>query len=333
MKILVTGSGGFVGHWLARRLKADGHFVRGVDIKLPEWCHLDIDEFRVLDLRNYGVCYAACADMDMVYHLAADMGGIGHISTHHAEILHNNLLIDTHMIEAAREAGVKRYLYTSSACTYPEYNQTTPDAAPLKESEVYPALPEATYGWEKLTGEKLCEHYQKDYGLETRVSRFHNVFGPEETWDGGREKAPAALSRKIAAAKLKGESEIELWGDGVQRRSFVYITDVVDGLIALMNCDYSGAVNIGNDYTVSINELAQILMEIAEYPVTIKHVDGPQGVRGRNSDNTLARQVLPNWKPEVHLKDGLAIVYKWVEQQVIEREVSRKKENPSLVSA
>lgn len=245
------------------------------------------------------------------------MGGIGWIATHHAEILRNNLLIDVNVIEAARLAGVKKFLYSSSACVYPEYNQTDPDAPPLKEHEVFPALPEAAYGWEKLTTEKLCEHYRKDYGLDTRITRFHNVYGPEETWQGGREKAPAALSRKIAIAKMRGDKEIELWGDGVQRRSFIYVSDVVSGLIALMNSDFQTAVNIGNDYTVSINELAKMLMEIAEYPVTIKHVDGALGVRGRNSDNTLARKVLPNWKPEISLKDGLTTVYKWIESQVL----------------
>lgn len=319
MRILVTGAGGFIGHFLVNKLKELGHYVRGIDIKYPEYCFSGADEFRPLDLRRYGVCVAACEGMDRVFHLAADMGGIGWITTHHAEILHNSLLIDLNMIEAAKETGVKRFLFSSSACVYPEYNQETPDAAPLKEHEVYPALPEAAYGWGKLTTEKLCQHYQNDYGLETRVTRFHNVYGPEETWDGGREKAPAALSRKIALAKLMGKHEIEVWGDGIQRRSFVYVTDVVDGLIALMDSDYSGAVNIGNDYTVSINELAEMLAKIADWPVTLKHVEGAQGVRGRNSDNTLARAVLPGWHPQVGLEEGLTIVYRWIEKQVAEK--------------
>jgi len=316
MRILVTGAGGFIGHHLAAHLRSLGHFVRGADIKFPEYSGLNCEEFRLLDLRKPDHCAKAVEGMDRVFHLAADMGGIGWISTHHAEILHNSLLIDLNMIEAAKQAKVQRFLFSSSACVYPEYNQTTVDAAPLKEAEVYPALPEAAYGWGKLTTEKLCEHYQKDYGLETRITRFHNVYGPEETWEGGREKAPAALSRKIAIAKMNGTHEIEMWGDGEQRRSFIYVTDVVRGLVALMDSDYSGAVNIGNDYTVSINELAAMLSSIAGWPITVKHIDGALGVRGRNSDNTLARQVLPSWRPEVGLEHGLTAVYKWIEEQV-----------------
>ena len=315
--ILVTGAGGFIGHWLVQHLVERGHHVRAVDIKAPEFSTSVASEYDYCsDLRSFENCEAAVRDMDEVYHLAADMGGIGWITTHHAEILHNSLLIDLNMIEAAKNAKVRRFLFSSSACVYPEYNQQEPDAAPLKEAEVYPALPEAAYGWGKLTTEKLCEHYQKDYGLETRRTRFHNVYGPEETWEGGREKAPAALSRKIAYAKAEGAKEIEVWGDGQARRSFIYVTDVVKGLVALMDSKYGGAVNIGNDYTVSVDELATMLMEIAEYPVSFKHIAGAQGVRGRNSDNTLARQVLPGWRPEVPLKEGLTTVYRWIERQV-----------------
>src|SRR5579864_1736718 len=318
--ILVTGAGGFIGHHLVRHLEALGHSVIGADVKPPEFS-ASPKNFETADLRIATAAYRVMQKnpkIDHVYHLAADMGGIGWITTHHAEILSNSLLIDLHVLNAAKELGVKRLLFSSSACVYPEYNQETTDAAPLKEHEVYPALPEAAYGWGKLTTEKLCEHFMKDYGLETRVTRFHNVYGPEETWTGGREKAPAALSRKIAIAKLRGEKEIEMWGDGEQRRSFIYVSDVVKGLVSLMESDYSGPVNIGNDYTVSINELVQMLSEIAEYPVTFKHVSGAQGVRGRNSDNTLARKVLPEWKPEVGLREGLTITYKWIEQQVNE---------------
>lgn len=318
MNILVTGGGGFIGHWLVRDLVKQGHHVRAVDIKEPEFSPNEATDYNYhCDLRDRDLCREAVYGMDLVYHLAADMGGIGWITTHHAEILHNSLLIDLNMIEASRRAKVSKFLFSSSACVYPEYDQETPDAAPLKEHEVYPALPEAAYGWGKLTTEKLCEHYMKDYGLETRRTRFHNVYGPEETWDGGREKAPAAISRKIAFAKLRGENEIEVWGDGLARRSFIHVSDVVKGLQNLMASDYSGAVNIGNDYTVSVDELARMLMNSAHYQVRIKHIEGAQGVRGRNSDNTLARKVLPNWKPEVGLREGLSETYQWIEKQVM----------------
>lgn len=316
--VLVTGAGGFIGHHLVKHLRGLGHTVRGVDIKSPEFVPTAAHDFFTLDLRDALNCKLAVHGMDEVYHLAADMGGIGWISTHHAEILGNSLRIDLNMIDAAKDEKVRKFLFSSSACVYPEYNQETTDAAPLKESEVYPALPEAAYGWGKLTTEKLCEHYSKDYGLETRITRFHNVYGPEETWQGGREKAPAALSRKIALAKMQGDSEIEVWGDGLQRRSFIYVTDVVKGLVSLMDSDYSGAVNIGNDYTVSINELAEMLLDIAKHSVKLKHVTGALGVRGRNSDNTLARKVLPKWRPEVSLHEGLTVTYKWIEKQVYE---------------
>lgn len=319
MRICVTGAGGFIGHHLVRHLKSLGHWVRGVDIKYPEFTVDESDEFLKLDLRSAMNAYEALSSVDRVFHLAADMGGIGWISTHHAEIMSNSLLIDLNVLNAAKEASVDRLLFSSSACVYPEYNQTTANAAPLKECDVYPALPEAGYGWGKLTTEKLCEYFRKDYGLETRVTRFHNVYGPEETWDGGREKAPAALSRKIAMAKLEGKHEVEMWGDGVQRRSFIYIDDVVRGLVSLMESSYAGAVNIGNDYTVSINELGNMLSRIAEWDVHFVHVPGSLGVRGRNSDNTLARKVLPNWKPTVKLEEGLRTTYAWIEQQVKER--------------
>lgn len=312
-----------MGHWLVTHLRSLGHYVRGVDLKQPEFSTSDANEFMFGDLRDKNIANTVLEQQEYVFHLAADMGGIGWITTHHAEILSNSLQIDLNVLQAARRASVKRLLFSSSACVYPEYNQETEDAAPLKESEVYPALPEAAYGWGKLTTEKLCEHFMKDYGLETRVCRFHNVYGPEETWEGGREKAPAALSRKIALAKLRGEREVEVWGDGHQRRSFIYVSDVVNGLVALMASSYSGAVNIGNDYTVSINELAEILMDAAQYPVKLKHIDGAQGVRGRNSDNTLARETLPDWRPLVDLREGLKTTYKWIEEQVLTRYVAQ----------
>jgi len=315
-RILVTGAGGFIGHHLVSHLKKLGFWVRGADIKYPEFSTVDADEFFVLDLRSASACNHAADGIDEIYHLAADMGGIGWIKTHHAEILRNNLLIDLGMIDAARYRSVKKFLFSSSACVYPEYNQDVPDAAPLKEHEVFPAQPEAAYGWEKLTTEKLCEYYRKDYKLDTRVTRFHNVYGPEETWTGGREKVPAALSRKIAIAKRHGHKSIEVWGDGLQRRSFIYVSDVVRGLVALMDSTFQEPVNIGNDYTVSVDELAHRLIQISGYPVDLEHIVGIEGVRGRNSDNTLANKVLPQWAPEVPLSEGLQKTYLWIEKQV-----------------
>jgi nucleoside-diphosphate-sugar epimerase len=253
--------------------------------------------------------------VDEVYALAADMGGMGFISSHHAQILHNNSLINIHTLEAARENGVRRYLYTSSACVYPEYLQTEADVTPLREEDAYPAQPQDAYGWEKLIAERLCTHYRQDYGLETRIVRFHNIFGPYGTWDGGREKAPAALCRKIARAKLSGAAEIEIWGDGEQTRSFCYIDDCVKGIYKLMRSDYPEPLNLGQDRMVTINQLADMIADIAGISIVKKHVPGPQGVRGRNSDNTRLRQVL-GWEPEISLEVGLARTYAWIEEQV-----------------
>ena len=315
IKVLVTGAGGFIGHHLVTFLKCQGYWVRGVDNKYPEYCLTDADEFELLDLRRWDNCLQATRGIDEVYALAADMGGMGFISSHHAEILRNNALINIHTLEAARLKGIQRYLYASSACIYPEYLQTDADVTPLKEEDAYPAQPQDAYGWEKLMAERLCLHYREDYGLATRIVRFHNIFGPLGTWDGGREKAPAALCRKVAVAKLTGSYEIEIWGDGEQTRSFCYIDDCVTGIYKLMRSECAEPLNLGQDRLVTINQLADMVAEIAGVRIVKKHMPGPQGVRGRNSDNTRLRQVL-GWEPEIALEEGLTRTYAWIEEHV-----------------
>lgn len=313
-KVVVTGAGGFIGHHLVSRLKEEGYWVRGVDLKVPEFTEMDADEFEVLDLRRPDHALQALRGADQVYALAADMGGMGFISANHAQILHNNALINLHTIEAARLMAVSRYLYSSSACVYPEYLQTEADIRGLREQDAFPAQPQDAYGWEKLITELLCRYYREECGLETRTVRFHNIYGPYGTWVGGREKAPAALCRKVAEVDDGGS--IEIWGDGEQTRSFCYVDDCVEGIIRLMRSDHPDPLNLGTDEMVTINELARMVIEVSgKRGVTIEHVQGPQGVRGRNSDNSLLREVL-GWEPRTRLIDGLAPTYRWIEKQV-----------------
>ncbi|CAI9086662.1 NAD-dependent dehydratase [Candidatus Methylacidiphilum fumarolicum] len=313
-KALVAGAGGFIGHHLVNFLKEKGYWVRGVDIKEPEYEKSRSDEFYLLDLRYWGNCLEATKGVDEVYQLAADMGGIGYISGNHAEIAKNNILINTHMLEASYQNGVKRYFYSSSACIYPSYRQQSVDVIPLKEEDAMPADPEEGYGWEKLFAEKLCQYYQEDKGIETRIARFHNVYGPLGTYKGGREKAPAAICRKIALAE--DSSEIEVWGDGKQTRSFLYIQDCVEGIYLITQSDYPKPLNLGSEELVTIDQLVEMTAKVANKNIRIRHnLSKPQGVRGRNSDNSKLYKIT-GWRPKFPLLEGLKLTYPWIAERV-----------------
>jgi GDP-D-mannose 3',5'-epimerase len=314
---VVAGAGGFIGGEMVRSLERQGMRVRAVDYKpLQHWFHRsDRSENLVGDLKDRDFAFAATRGAELVYNLAADMGGMGFIENNKALCM-LSVLINTNLLMAAQEHAVRRFFFASSACVYPDYRQQDADVEALKETDAYPAMPEDGYGWEKLFSERMCRHFREDFGLQTRIARYHNVYGPHGTWDGGREKAPAAIARKVATAVLSGTDEIEIWGDGRQTRSFTYIDDCVAGTHLLMQCEFNEPLNIGSDEMVSVNQLVDIVEEIAGVKLRRRYqLDAPKGVRGRNSDNTLIRQVL-GWSPSIALRDGMERTYRWVFDQV-----------------
>ncbi|MEQ9324686.1 MAG: NAD-dependent epimerase/dehydratase family protein [Polyangiaceae bacterium] len=313
---LVCGAGGFIGNHLVKRLKSEGYWVRGIDLKFPEFSDTAADDFLLGDLRDPEVCRRACGvPMDEIYQLAADMGGAGYIFTgdHDADVMHNSATINLNMVDIARKTNAGKIFYSSSACIYPERNQIDPDNPNCAEDSAYPAHPDSEYGWEKLFSERLYLSYHRNYGIPVRIARFHNIFGPEGTWTGGREKAPAALCRKVAEAPDGGE--VEIWGDGLQTRSFLYIDECLEGVRRLMRSKFLGPVNIGSNEMVTINELAMLAAGVAGKKVMLKHIEGPQGVRGRTSDNQLIADQL-DWAPTEPLKTGIEKTYRWIDEQV-----------------
>ena len=313
---IVCGAGGFIGGHLVNRLKSEGYWVRGVDLKENEYGNMNADNFVIGDLRDPRVCEALFdRQFDEVYQLAADMGGAGYIFTgeHDADVMHNSATINLNMVHLSHKYGVRKIFYSSSACMYPEYNQLDPDNPKCSEDSAYPAAPDSEYGWEKLFSERLYLAYQRNYGLEVRIARFHNIFGPQGTWTGGKEKAPAAICRKVAEASDGGV--IDIWGDGKQTRSFLYIDECVEGIRKLVDSDFSGPVNLGSDEMITINGLAEMATKISNKKLGINHISGPQGVRGRNSDNALIKEKI-GWAPSWPLEKGMALTYKWIQKQV-----------------
>ena len=309
-RALVTGAGGFIGHHMVKFLKANGYWVRGVDIEPPAFEETEADEFQLIDLREFESCRTATREVEEVYQLAADMGGIGYITEFRADVARNNVLINAHMLEASSENEVSRYFFSSSACIYPMYLQESPDVAPLKEEDALPAQPEEGYGWEKLYAEKLCQYYLEEGKLLTRVARFHNIYGTFGTYEGGREKAPAAICRKLALAR--DGDDVEVWGDGEQTRSFMYVDDCVEGIYRILHSEHPDPLNLGRDDLISVDDLVDLVARIAGKTVGKTHqMDAPQGVRGRNSDNSRLREVL-GWEPEITLEVGLERTYRWI---------------------